>query len=378
MRPDPSELIRGFRRDPTAALAALNAERGIAGSTFIRAAGLPEAAKRVSTEERDALEKLAVRLDAVNEARRAAHRDLEDSRFGISLRWTPIRRVGVYVPHKLASTAVTYLSAMAAAGVPEPLVYLVQDADGDVDPLCAFAAHRYGATTLVGPARLGFLALAFGVPAEHVAPVDLLAGPCGRALNVLKHLACMEGAAVPDMFAGPSAIAVIADETAHWGQIARDLEAQLEHGADSSAHLFVVGAEAFDGWRSTPSPNPRISVEMVGGSVEAARRIDELAPETVEVWTRDATAVARDIRCAGITYVRTSSSLGDYGAIGRGCADPTDRRARAQSGLTPGTFLRAAEVVTRCGDDLSYCDAAALIAEREGLPAHRAAILSSR
>lgn len=377
MRPETSDLIAAFRRDPTSLLAEINAERGLTRSAFVRDRALEEAASRAPSDACRALDALAARQDEVNLALRAAHTDVAGARHGVSVYWTPINRVGVYVPSRLASTAVTYLSAMAAAGIPEPLVYLAQDARGEPDPLCAYAARRYRAATLVGPARLGFLALAFGVPAEGVTPVDLLAGPCGRALNELKHLACLAGSAVPDMFAGPSAVAIIADESAPWDRVELDLAAQLEHGADSAATLVVIGDSGLAAWRARPELNARVEVVKVHDVDEAVKYVDALAPETLEVWTRDAGAVARAIRCAGVVYVRTSSSLGDYGAIGRGCADPTNRRARAQSGLLPGTFLRAVPVVSVDPKAASLGQAAALIARCEGLPAHAASILAA-
>jgi histidinol dehydrogenase len=373
VRPDAQELIAAFRLDPTAALAALNAERGIGAAAFLRDDVAADAA-RASDEDRRALDELGDRLDKVNASLREAHRDVEAPLHGLVLRWKPIPRVGVYVPQRLASTAVTYLSAMTAAGVPERVVYLAQGPDGTLDPLCAYAAQRYRATTLAGPARLGFLALALGVPAEGLAPVDLLAGPCGRALNELKHLACLAGAAVPDMYAGPSAVAIVADETAPWERVVLDLAAQLEHGRDSTATLFVVGEAALAAWRARPHDGTRVDVVPVADPVEATRLIDMLAPETVAVWTRNADEIAGTIRCAGTVYERTSSSFGDYGAIGRGCADPTDGRARAQTGLLPGTFLRAVPVVSAGATDGSLRDAAVRIALREVLPAHAAAI----
>ena len=377
------ETVHAFRASPEGAVDGYSAAGQFAQLPIVRSqVHIDTYAEQPLRNDIDAIDLLRERLDRINAAamRSAATIECPDQ---LAYRWRPIERVGVYVPWKLASTAMTFLSSARAAGVENILVYLAQDpGSGILDGLSVRVARHYGATIWGGPARFGFPALAFGL-SGHAPYCDLVCGPCGASMNVLKQVSCLLAGAQADMSAGPSELAVVADESADWPQIAIDLASQLEHGRDSHATLLLVGSGAQQDWSSflatrSVTLDSRISVRVEPAIAHAAEHVNKLGPETVEVWVRNAEALVRRLTACGVVYIRQASSLGDYGAIGRGCADPTNGRARAQSGLSPWTFLRLQAEVGEGPVPNALRRAALHLAEYEGLPAHGSAIIGYR
>ncbi len=373
------DMIESFSNDPSNALEAANAKKQIATRPYRRSAEeIAERLNQVSTEHADALERLTGRLDTVNSGLVANSQFVIESGNDIEIRWNPIRRVGVYVPQRLPATAFTFLSSAKAAGVTELVMYTAQDSSGDLDPLVLWCAHKYGATILGGPARFGFPVLSLGTTDGGIEGCDLVCGPCGRRLNIIKQASCLVAGATSDMSAGPSNLAILADDTADWAQIVVDIVSQLEHGPDSAAEIVLVD-DSIEAYQATVVPKlkaddlVRINSKKVSSVELGVSEINAIAPETAEVWVADETAAER-ITTAGVVYVRQSSSLGDYGAIGRGCADPTERLSRSQSGLSPFTFMRNSALVRNLQPDPSAQKAAELLAAYEGLEAHRTAI----
>jgi histidinol dehydrogenase len=372
------KVIADFQRDPDGARATLNRARGLEDRPFVRdERELDAAIMHASSGDLQALHLLADRLDGINRQVVAALPRALNTDDQLAFEWKSIQRVGVYVPKRLPATAYTYFAAAKAAGTVDLIAYLVQDESGEVDPLSAAAAKRYGVKVLVGPARLGFPALAMGLPETGGGPVQLVCGPCGQRMNILKSLACLIGGASTDMAAGPSTIAVIADESAPWARVLLSLASQLEHGPDSRADIILIGSDAVAAWERAAPPEAlriRVKAHAVNDVTAAATLTDAISPETVEIWARSGEHVARQLRACGIVYVGGMSALGDYGAIGRGCADPTDGMARAQSGLSPLTFMRLQPIVSAKSVDPQLRRAASTIAAYERLSAHREAI----
>jgi histidinol dehydrogenase len=370
--------MESFRAAPKQALRSYFLEKGSQFKAVLRSqSDLDRLADNVSFDDVAALEILSDRLDRLNKSF-VATLELPSVR-DVTFDCKVIQRVGIYVPSRLPATAITYLSAARAAGVPDVTTYLAQDRDGEPDPLSVVAANKYGARVLCGPARFGFLYLAFGDLDSDLSPCDLVCGPCGWRLNVLKHLAALTAGAAVDMWAGPSAILIIADETADWNQVKLDLLSQNEHGPDSRAELVLIGAAAESDWLRFAGliNDARITVTPVHSLARAIAVANAAAPEIVEVWTESPQDAAKSITAAGVVYLRCSAAQGDYGCVGRGCGDPTDGLSKAQSGLSPLTFLRMQPVVSSDGLTESLRAAAVRIAAYENLRCHQAAIVGS-
>jgi histidinol dehydrogenase len=195
-------------------------------------------------------------------------------------------------------------------------------------------------------------------------------------------MSCILAGVSMDMAAGPSTLAVVADQSADWQQIKLDLVSQLEHGPDSSSQLILVGSEARELWAQTPFASeiknqPSVRTDYVETIEEAANLINKSAPETAEIWIKSAAQLLPLIDSCGVVYVRQTSSLGDYGAIGRGCADPTDGLAKSQSGISPLSFFRLQALVEDGTTDPEFRNAASVLAEYERLLNHKKAIDSS-
>lgn len=374
------KVVEDFCRSPAAALAAANEKKSVPNRPFRRPeAEIEEQLSLADTSDIEAIRCLSDRLDTVNQQIVDNMQSVIRSDSYTEIHWSPIERVGIYVPQRLPATAYTFLSAARAAGVRDIVLYSAQDDQGKLDPLVLWCARKYQVTIVGGPARFGFPALAFGISDESLAGCPLVCGPCGRAMNVIKQTACLLAGVTPDMSAGPSDLAILADDSADWNQVALDIVSQLEHGPDSSAEIVLIGDEAMNEFTKLVladiAADLRIRIKVCQCETLAAgiETINQIAPETAEVWVAT-TKTAAKLTTSGVVYERMGSSLGDYGAIGRGCADPTGKQARAQSGLSPMTFMRTTAMVS-IGNLSEKCrDAAARLSHYEQLPMHQRAI----
>lgn len=304
--------------------------------------------------------------------------------------WTPLRRVGVYVPGGKAaypSSLIMTVVPARVAGVREIAVASPCDEDGRIDPtlLAAAAILRVDRLYAMGGAQ-AVAALAYGT--ETIARVDKIVGP-GSAWVTAAKLE-VYGTCAIDLPAGPSEVLVIADHSADARLVAIDLLCQAEHGPDSPAVLVTTdldlayGVEAaIDRFlpllprrailRAALAAHGRI---LVAGTVdEAIDFANAYAAEHVSVLTEDAPEHAARVSSAGSIYVGRWSpeSAGDY-ATGANHVLPTGGLARAHGPLGVEDFGSWRQVQT-----LSRTGLAAIrpvieeLASAEGLDAHRLA-----
>ena len=169
---------------------------------------------------------------------------MDTFRDGVRLgaKYTPIQRVGVYVPGGTAAYPSTVLMDVIpahVAGVPSIAVFTPPGKDGKVNPYILTAARIAGATEIykIGGAQ-GIAAAAYGT--ETVSPVFKIVGPGNAYVAMAKQL--VFGTVGIDMIAGPSEVGILADETSNPVWIAADLLAQAEH--DRRAAVFLVTPNA--------------------------------------------------------------------------------------------------------------------------------------
>lgn len=219
-------------------------------------------------------------------------------------------------------------------------------------PVTVAAAYVAGADALlaVGGAQ-AIAALAYGV--GSVPPCDVIVGPGNRWVTAAKAL--VSGRCAIDMLAGPSECLVLADDTADAATVAADLLAQAEHDTDALPILVTVDeavvpaveAELTRQLATLPTGDTaRVAVSrgyaVVCASIdEAVTACDTVAPEHLEVMTRDAEAVGKRLNNYGGLFVGSISAevFGDYGA-GPNHVLPTVSTARYTGGLSVFTFLR--------------------------------------
>ncbi|MGX6604888.1 histidinol dehydrogenase [Micromonosporaceae bacterium Da 78-11] len=318
----------------------------------------------------------------------------------VTERWVPVARVGLYVPGGLAlypSTVVMNVVPAQVAGV-ESLVVASppQQENGglpDARVLAACALLGVDEVYSVGGAQ-AIAMLGYGSDgvdeSDRCEPVDVITGPGNIWVTAAKRI--LRGVVGIDAEAGPTEIAILADDTADPRHVAADLISQAEHDplaasvlvTDSPALADAVDVELA---RQVPATKHEARVrEALGGEQSATVLVDDLeqglrvvdayAAEHLEIQTRDARQWAMRVRNAGAIFVGAWSpvSLGDY-AAGSNHVLPTGGCARHSSGLSVQSFLRGIHVVEY--DEAALRDVAGhvvTLANAEDLPAHGDAV----
>lgn len=305
----------------------------------------------------------------------------------IERRWTPLDRVGCYVPGGKAaypSTVVMTSVPARVAGVAEVVVTSPAGPDGLVDPTLAAACAILGVDEVwaVGGAQ-AIAAMAYG--AGDLARVQKIVGP-GNAWVTAAKLA-VYGAVAIDLPAGPSEVLVMADSTADPFLVAADLLCQAEHGPDSPAILVTDDPALGDAVEAAISEllerltrgdileqalgkhGTIVTVDDRATMIEIANRY---AGEHVTVLTDEPATVASLVRAAGSVYVGRWSpeSAGDY-ATGANHVLPTGGLAAACGPLAVDDFGSWAQIQTLTEAGLtSLLPTITNLAEAEGLGAH--------
>ena len=312
----------------------------------------------------------------------------------VQRRLVPVRRVGLYVPGGLAplvSSVVMNVVPAQVAGVASLAVSSPPQRDhgGLPAPTVLAACALLGVTEVYAVGGAQAVAM-FAYGARPCAPVDVVTGPGNVYVAAAKHL--VAGRVGVDAEAGPTEIAVLADDAADPVHVAADLISQAEH--DPAAAAVVVTdslklADAVDAEleRQVPAAKhaDRIRASL-SGTQSASVLVDDLdhglavvdayAAEHTSIQTGDAADRALRVTNAGAVFVGPWSpvSLGDYCA-GSNHVLPTGGCARHSSGLSVHTFLRTQQVVTY--DEPALRAAArhvVALAEAEDLPAHADAV----
>jgi histidinol dehydrogenase len=229
-------------------------------------------------------------------------------------------------------------------------------------------------------------ALAYGV--DGLPPVDMIVGPGNVFVALAKRH--VYGHVAIDCIAGPSEVVVLADDTANPEFVAADLIAQAEHAPGASLLVTwhepllerVASALGSQLAHLSRGELARESLENFGALIlarnvrEAIACVNRLAPEHLHIAARDEERLAEQVENAGAIFLGHYSpvALGDYVA-GPSHVLPTGGTARFASGLSANDFLRRSSILRFTRDGLAQmADDVRLLAEKEGLTAHRASI----
>ncbi|MFR9727951.1 histidinol dehydrogenase [Saccharopolyspora sp. MS10] len=363
------------------------------GSVQLDAAALARSGDQLTPAHREALELGAERTAAFARAQRERLTDFEvELAPGLITghRYVPVRRVGAYLPagrFPLTAGAFMTVGVPKVAGVDTVLACLPPRPDGTADPAVLYAAHVSGADrvhVLGGVQALA--AMAFGLLDEP--PVDVLVGAGNAYVAEAKRQ--LFGTVGIDLLAGPSEVAVLADETADPELVAADLLGQAEHGVNSPAALVTTSEQlglaviaeverqletletreiAGPAWRDHGS------VTWAADAATAVALVDDLAPEHLEVITADDDHYHRELRNYGSIFLGPWSTVAysDKGMAGTNHVLPTAGGAKHSAGLSvsrflkPLTYQRVAEAATPL-----LADAVDVISDYERMAAHRA------
>ena len=303
----------------------------------------------------------------------------------------PVKRAGVYVPGGTASYPSTVLMDVipaVVAGVEEIVMVTPPSKEGKIKKEILCAAKVAGVTEIfkMGGAQ-AIASLAYGT--ESVKRVDKIVGPGNVFVATAKK--AVSGEVGIDMFAGPSEILIIADESATPAFLASDLLSQAEHDVLASAVLVCTDEEIAKKTAQEVERQlallPRREIAeraiennskiIVVPTIEEAVRIsDELAPEHLEIATKNPMEVMKSVKNAGSIFLGsyTPEPLGDYFA-GPNHTLPTSGTARFSSPLGVDDFIKRNSYLYYTEEALLACaDRVADFATREGLDAHARSI----
>ncbi|MGJ3263371.1 MAG: histidinol dehydrogenase [Salinarimonas sp.] len=301
-------------------------------------------------------------------------------------RWTAVEAAGLYVPGGTASYPSSVLmNAVPArvAGV-ERIVMCVPTPDGAVDPLVLAAARIAGVDEVyrVGGAQ-AVAALAYGT--ATIAPVAKIVGPGNAYVAAAKRR--VFGQVGIDMIAGPSEVLILADGEANPDWVAADLLAQAEHDAAAQSILITDSPALADAVEAAVERAlaTMSRAEIAGASWRdfgavivvpdldgAIPLVDRLAPEHLEIETRDPERLAGMVRNAGSIFLgaHTPEAIGDY-VGGPNHVLPTARSARFSSGLSVLDFMKRTSILSLTPEALRALGPAAIALGRaERLDGH--------
>lgn len=302
-----------------------------------------------------------------------------------------IEKVGLYIPGGTAplfSTVLMLATPAQIAGCREIILCTPPDRTGKIHPAILYAARIAGVSRVFkagGVQAIG--AMAYGT--ESVPKVYKIFGPGNQYVTAAKQQVSLRDVAI-DMPAGPSEVAVLADESANPTFVAADLLSQAEHGTDSQAILITTSQDLLQAVteevsRQLPSLFRRNIAEkslanskliLVRSIDEAIDMANEYAPEHLIIETKDYQSVAERIVNAGSVFLGAYSpeSAGDY-ASGTNHTLPTNGYAKAYSGVSVDSFIRkityqevTAEGIATIGPAIE------VLAANEYLDAHKNAV----
>ena len=348
----------------------------------IPAEDLAAAFERIPTADQDLLKRVADRIESFAKAQMKSLSELTVPVPGGSAGHTiePIRRAGCYAPggrYPLPSSVLMTAVTARAAGCESVVVASPNPTD-----VTLAAAHVAGAEAVLpfGGAH-AIAAMAYGFP--QCEKRDLIAGPGNRWVTAAKQL--VVGSVGIDMLAGPSELAIVADDDSDPETTAADLLAQAEHDTDARPFLICFSTAFAD--RVAGALEKRLSdlptaetarIALGNGAIVVVDSIDEalsfcdtLAPEHLELHLADAEQFSKRVNHAGCIFIGSNSAevFGDYGA-GPNHTLPTGGTARWSAGLNVFTFLRVRTWLQIESAPRELVEDTMRLAEHEGLIGH--------
>ncbi|RNE66772.1 histidinol dehydrogenase [Cryobacterium tepidiphilum] len=348
---------------------------------------------RLAPDLREAIELGAARTRAFALEQRSHLQDFEVELIpGLvtGARYVPVSRVGAYLPagrFPLTASAFMTVGVAKAAGVPTVIACSPPQPSGGANDAVTYAAHVSGVDRVfvVGGVQ-ALAAMAFGLLGEL--PVDMLVGAGNAYVAEAKRQ--LFGVAAIDLLAGPSEVAVIADESADPELVAADLLGQAEHGPNSPAALVTtseaLGRDVLVAVEEQLSTLPTASIAGAAwrdfGSVTVAADratavalMDDLAPEHLEVQTTDDDWYHQELRNYGSIFLGRWSTVAysDKGMAGTNHVLPTAGGAKHSAGLSVSRFLKPL-TYQRIAEDATpqLAHAVQVISDSEGMAAHSA------
>lgn len=352
---------------------------------------MEKAYNNIDSKLRDAMQLAYNRIEAYHQ-KLMPKSWLDEEANGIKLgqKVTPVDRAGLYIPGgKAAYPSSLLMNAVPAivAGVKE-IVVCTPAPNNELNELLLAACHLCKVTKVYkvgGASAIG--AMAYGT--ETIPKVDVITGPGNIFVATAKKL--VYGEVNIDMIAGPSEIGILADEFARVDYVAMDLLSQAEHDEMASSILITTSMELANAVSAKvdeflitlsreeiarKSINERGAIIVTSTMKEAIELMNEIAPEHLEIMTKNPMDLLGDIRHAGAIFVgeNTPEPIGDYIA-GPNHTLPTGGTAKFYSPLSVEHFIKKSSIIFMSKDGINELgEACAMIANTEGLTAHEQSV----
>jgi histidinol dehydrogenase len=355
-------------------------------------AALDAALAELSPEIRRSLEISIERIRTVhNDQVRASHTTKVVDGGTVTERWIPVDRVGLYVPGGRAVYPSSVMMNVIPAQIAEVQSIAVasppqKDHGGLPHPTILATCALLGITEVYAVGGAQAIALfAYGMK-DLCEKCDMVTGPGNIYVAAAKR--ALRGVIGIDSEAGPTEIAILADETADARNVAADLISQAEHDVIAAAVLVTPSVALADAVEqeltrqikltkhseriTTALSGIQSAIAIVDDVAQGIDVVNAYAAEHLEIQTKDARGDSAKIRNAGAVFIGnfTPVSLGDYSA-GSNHVLPTGGCACHSSGLSVATFLRGLHFVEY--SESAFKDIAPTVitlAEAEDLPAH--------
>ncbi|MDO5572275.1 MAG: histidinol dehydrogenase [Bacteroidales bacterium] len=351
-----------------------------------------EAENLLSNDLKNAIDRASINIEKFHASQKHEINKVETS-YGV-ICWQKsvgIDVVGLYIPGGTAplfSTVLMLAVPAKIAGCRKRVLCTPPNRNGKVHPAILYAAMKAGVTEvykLGGIQAIG--AMAYGT--ESVPKVYKIFGPGNQYVTMAKQLVSLKEVAI-DMPAGPSEVAIIADESADAAFVASDFLSQAEHGSDSQALLFTTDKEFAEKVKIEVETQleklPR--KELTSKSLEHSKIIvltnnddlmelvNEYAPEHLIIQAKNYNNLAERVVNAGSVFLGpyTPESAGDY-ASGTNHTLPTNGYAKAYSGVNLDSFIRKItfQEISKQGLE-KLGPVIEIMAENESLIAHKRAV----
>ncbi|OLB90033.1 MAG: histidinol dehydrogenase [Thaumarchaeota archaeon 13_1_40CM_38_12] len=359
----------------------------------VSASEIKSAYSKVSEVQVKAIELAKGRLEKSEIAVRNELQNISISNDGIKISkvFSPIESIGCYIPGGKARYPSTVLMSVVpakVAGVKKIIAVSPPNQRGSIDPLTLVAADICGVDEFykIGGAQ-AIAALAYGT--KSIPKVDKIVGPGGVFVTLAKSL--LTDVVSIDMIAGPTELAIIADSSADPTLVALDLISQAEHSVDTMCCLITISSKLKDQvlrllqQRIRTIKRSDIVKESLGknGFIAVCKTerqmiefANKLAPEHLEIMTKNPQNISRKITSAGLILVgkNTPSSASDY-LLGSNHILPTNGFGRTRGSLGVLDYMK---LQTRIESSLDTLEAISeymkALTDAEGLPNHYEAV----
>ena len=353
---------------------------------------MAKAEKQISSELKEAIRQAYENIKKFHEAQHSEMLTMETMPGVRCMRKNvPIQKVGLYIPGGTAPlfSSVLMLGIPAKlAGCQEIIMCSPPNREGKLHPAILHTAQLIGIEKIykVGGAQ-AVAAMAYGT--KSIPKVYKIFGPGNQYVTVAKQIVSQKGLSI-DMPAGPSEVAVYADESANPAFVASDLLSQAEHGKDSQVLLVTTDETLMD--RVEPEIRKQLSalprkefaeaalensvVCVMASHADAVDLINEYAPEHLIIATQNPGEAMDYVVNAGSVFLGhyTPESAGDY-ASGTNHTLPTNGYARSYSGVSLDSFMKKITYQEITEEGLTKLGPAVeVMAEAEELQAHKNAI----